>query len=156
MGDAPETADSHPHGARTRAFRSDRTVVSFPHAGRYKLWAQFRVAGQVEGRACSCCVWTRSTCASQIAHPEVAPAGAIHISVTAAGYEPARVEVPKDTPVKLWFTRTGEPNCGSQVVIPSLNLKRDLPLDGSVLVELPAQPSGEIRFTCGMNMLRGM
>jgi hypothetical protein len=158
MGDAPE-AVVHTHGVSSApagfAPSELRTVVSFPHAGLYKLWAQFQVAGRVEVLP----FVLRVDAAPARAKPPLAeapPPGAIHISVTAAGYAPARVDVPKDAPVKLWFTRTGQPNCGSQVVFPSLNLKRDLPLGGSVLVELPAQPSGELRFTCGMKMFHGM
>lgn len=158
MGAVPETA-AHTHGAGSApvgpAPSELRTLVSFPHPGVYKLWAQFQAAGQVEAIPFVLRV-DAAPAPAKPAAAEAPPPGAIHISVTASGYEPARVEVPKNKPVELWFTRSGEPNCGSQVVIPALNLKRDLPLGGSALIELPPQPSGELRFNCGMNMLRGM
>ena len=39
--------------------------------------------------------------------------------------------------------------------IPSLKINRDLPLNQPVSVEIPAQPEGEIKFTCGMDMMEG-
>lgn len=158
MGAVPETA-AHTHGAGSApigpAPSELRTIVSFPQAGLYKLWAQFQVSGQVEVVPFLLRVDAAPTPLKRVTM-ETPPPGAIHISVTASGYEPARVEVPKNEPVYLWFTRTGEPNCGSQIVIPALNLKRDLPLGGSILVTLPPRPAGELRFNCGMNMFRGM
>ena len=154
MGDAPETA-VHTHALGPSAPAELHTVVSFPHAGVYKLWAQFQVDGKVEATPFVLHVDppAEPVHVTRAAEP---PAGAIRVNVTTSGFEPARIEVAKDAPVQLWFTRTGEPNCGRQVVFPALHLTRDLPLGGTVLVELPPQSSGELRFSCGMNMYRGM
>jgi plastocyanin domain-containing protein len=40
-------------------------------------------------------------------------------------------------------------------VFPSLGIARDLPLGTTTIIELPAQPAGELRFTCGMGMYKG-
>ena len=153
LGDAPEPL-VHTHGVVTGAPPAElRTVVSFPKAGLYKLWAQFQVAGHVETVPFVLHV-------QEAIHKEVAaalaPKDAIHIRITTGGYEPARIEMKGGAPVKLWFTRTGEPNCGAKVVFPALGITREIPLGGSALVEIAAPPEGEIRFSCGMGMYRGM
>jgi hypothetical protein len=132
--------------------------VSFTKAGLYKLWAQFQVAGRVE--TVPFVLHVQEAMAKPappaVAPPAIAPKDAIHIQITSAGYEPARIEAGSGKPLRLWFTRTGEPNCGAKVIFPALGITRDVPLGGSTLVEIPAPPSGEIRFTCGMGMNRGM
>ena len=76
------------------------------------------------------------------------------IMVDASGYHPASVEVQAGAPTVLVFTRTSDEGCGQQLVFPDLGIQKDLPLDTAV--EVPLTPErGEIRFTCGMNMLRG-
>ena len=129
-------------------------MVSFPQPGMYKLWAQFQVAGRVE--TIPFVLRVEAALPKNAPVESLAPKGAIAIHVTTGGYEPARIEAAGGAPLKLWFTRTGEPNCGSQVVFPALGIRREIPLGGSTLVEIPAPRSGEIRFTCGMGMYRGM
>jgi plastocyanin domain-containing protein len=59
------------------------------------------------------------------------------------------------TPVRLTFVRTTDKTCATEVVFPSLNIRRPLPLNQPVAVEFTPKVSGEIGFVCGMNMLRG-
>src|SRR5262249_23772207 len=84
------------------------------------------------------------------------PPDAMQIRVSHAGFEPASLNIPAGQALKVAFTRDSGPNCGSEVVFPSLAIRRPLPLGATVVVELPAQPAGEIRFGCGMGMYRGM
>jgi hypothetical protein len=84
------------------------------------------------------------------------PVNAVRIRVTQRGYEPAIVEIPAGTGVTLAFTRESSPNCGSEVVFPALGIRKALPLGQTVLVNLPAQSAGEIGFSCGVGMYRGM
>ena len=84
------------------------------------------------------------------------PAGALRVRVTQHGYEPAKLELPANQSVTLAFTRESASGCGGEVVFPSLKIRKALPLGEAVLVDLPPQPIGEIRFSCGMGMLRGM
>ena len=76
--------------------------------------------------------------------------------VSAKGFEPAKLTIPAGRAVTLAITRENEPNCGGQVVFPDLGIKRNLPPGSTVLIELPAQAAGEYRFSCGMNMYRGL
>ena len=84
------------------------------------------------------------------------PPGTLRVRVTQYGYEPAMLEFPANQPVTLAFTRDSPSGCGAEVVFPSLSIRKVLPLGETVLVSLPPQPTGEIRFSCGMGMLRGM
>jgi len=82
------------------------------------------------------------------------PDGRVMVSVGAEGYTPATVHAPAGRPLTLVFTRTSDEGCGQQVVFPSLNIRRDLPLNQPVEV-LVTPTVGSLAFTCGMNMLHG-
>lgn len=79
----------------------------------------------------------------------------IAITVDADGYEPARATAPAGQPVRVVFTRTSDEGCGQQLVIPDLDIRRDLPLNQAVAVDLTMPASGTLRFTCGMDMYEG-
>src|SRR4029450_1942766 len=77
------------------------------------------------------------------------------VVVSEKGYEPAKVTLRAGTPARITFVRTTDKTCGTEVVFPSLNIKRALPLNEPVAIEFtPARP-GDIAFACGMNMLHG-
>jgi len=77
------------------------------------------------------------------------------VIVTEQGYEPAKVTLRAGTPARITFVRTTDKTCGTEVVFPSLNIKRALPLNQPIVIEFtPAKP-GDIAFDCGMNMLHG-
>lgn len=71
------------------------------------------------------------------------------------GYSPETVRAPAGAALTLVFTRNTDESCGQQLVFPTLNLRRDLPLNQPVEVAVNVPASGELRFTCGMNMYRG-
>ena len=71
------------------------------------------------------------------------------------GYEPGRVSLRAGTPAKITFVRTTDKTCGTEVLFPSLNIKRALPLNEPVVIEFTPAKTGEIAFACGMNMLHG-
>jgi plastocyanin domain-containing protein len=80
----------------------------------------------------------------------------IEISVTVKGFEPARVEVVKDQPLQLVVTRKTDQTCAKQILIPDANIKADLPLDKPVTFSFTPKRSGELKYTCGMNMITGV
>lgn len=88
---------------------------------------------------------------------EVADPGAqnVKIVVTAQGFEPAQVTLRAGVPARLTFVRTTDKTCGTEVAIPSLNIKRALPLDEPVVIGFTPDTPGNIAFACGMNMLHG-
>jgi membrane fusion protein, heavy metal efflux system len=78
------------------------------------------------------------------------------IVVNEQGYEPAKVTLRAGVPARLTFVRTTDKTSGTEVVFPSLKIKKALPLNEPVLVEFTPQKSGDIAFACGMNMLHGL
>jgi len=79
----------------------------------------------------------------------------VEIKVTGHAFEPASVAVSAGRPVRLRFTRVTAQTCATEVVVPSAKIRRALPLDQPIDIDLPAQPKGELAFVCGMDMLRG-
>jgi hypothetical protein len=79
----------------------------------------------------------------------------VKIAVTAQGFEPAKVTLRAGVPVRLVFTRTTDKTCATEVVFPSLGVKRALPFDEAVTIEFTPDKTGDIAFACGMNMLKG-
>lgn len=87
--------------------------------------------------------------------PSGAAASEIRIQVGAHGYEPAEAQAPANSSVRLVFTRTSDEGCGQQLVFPSLGVRKDLPLNQPVSVDVTMPASGSVAFTCGMDMYRG-
>lgn len=76
------------------------------------------------------------------------------VTITAQGFEPATVSLRAGSPARVTFLRTTDNTCAKEVVIPSLGIRRVLPLDTAVEVEFTPK-AGQLEFACGMNMLRG-
>lgn len=77
------------------------------------------------------------------------------ITVGEQGYDPSQVTVRAGVPARLTFVRMTDKTCGTAVVFPSLNIRRELPLNQPVEIEFTPQKTGNVEFVCGMNMLRG-
>jgi RND family efflux transporter MFP subunit len=78
------------------------------------------------------------------------------IEITAAGYSPPSISIPSGKPLKLTFIRRDDKTCGTEVIFPDLGIRKALPLNQPVTIDIPAQPAGkELNFTCPMNMLNG-
>ena len=82
------------------------------------------------------------------------PTPGVRIVVGEKGFDPARVSVRAGVPVKVTFVRTTDKTCATEILIPSLKIRRALPLDQPVVIDVTPQ-KGALEFTCGMNMLRG-
>ena len=87
-------------------------------------------------------------------HPMAVP-GKVTVRITDDGFEPASVSVTSGVPLELTFLRVSDKTCGTEVVIPGLSIRRDLPLNVPVTVTFTPDTAGEIIYSCGMNMLRG-
>jgi plastocyanin domain-containing protein len=72
------------------------------------------------------------------------------------GYKPGRIVIPEGERVRLKFVRKDYSPCTREVVFASLGIRRELPTNVPVVIELPAQSPGEIPFACGMNMVKGV
>jgi cobalt-zinc-cadmium efflux system membrane fusion protein len=96
-----------------------------------------------------------ATSASPTAGRSSEAAQTVKVVVSEQGYEPAKVTFRAGTPARITFVRTTDKTCGTEVVFPSLNIKRALPLNEPVVIEFTPAKSGDIAFACGMNMLHG-
>ncbi|HTN90376.1 MAG TPA: cupredoxin domain-containing protein [Sorangium sp.] len=76
--------------------------------------------------------------------------------VVDGGYKPSRIVVAEGERVRLKLIRRDYSPCSREIVFASLNIRRELPTDVPVVIDLPALSPGEVEFKCGMNMLRGV
>ena len=81
----------------------------------------------------------------------------IPITVTSAGFEPAKVTVPMGVPTTLVFTRTADDTCAKAVVIDTGagKIERDLPLGEPVEIAATFPKAGDLQYQCGMSMVTG-
>ncbi len=79
----------------------------------------------------------------------------IDVIVTKNGYAPDKIDVAANEDVTLVFTRTEDTECGAEVMIPSMNVKKPLPLNEPVAIAFKADKPGEVGFACGMDMMKG-
>lgn len=77
----------------------------------------------------------------------------VEMSVTESGFQPNKVDVTPEVPITLKITRKTDNTCSTSIQIPSLKIKRDLPLNKPIEIQLGKLSKGEIRFGCGMNMM---
>ncbi len=123
--------------------------TNFSRAGTYRLWAQFQVAGRPVVAPFTVEVEPAITKVSPVAPPPEA----VRLRVDDKGFTPPRLET--SGAVTLAVERANTPNCGSQIVFPSLGITRNLPVGETTLIELPPF-KGEVAFACGMGMYRGV
>ena len=77
-----------------------------------------------------------------------------HVTVD-RGYWPAVIHARAGEPLRLVFHRYDGSECAERVVFSNPRLERHLCLAGATVVDLPAQPAGQVRFTCGMGRYLG-
>jgi plastocyanin domain-containing protein len=95
---------------------------------------------------------------SQPSHAESTSQAAvreIEVVVDGGAYKPHRIEVHEGENVRLKFVRKEYNSCTKEVVFPQLIIRRELPPNKPVLIDLGVLKAGEYEFKCGMNMVRG-
>jgi len=70
------------------------------------------------------------------------------------GFEPARLTLRAGVPARVTFVRTADTACAEEIVFPSLQVKRALPLNRPVIIEFTPS-KGDMAFACGMGMFSG-
>lgn len=71
------------------------------------------------------------------------------------GYAPEVIEIPKGQTTKLVFTRRDPSSCLEEVVLGDFKVRKFLPMNQPVEIEINPQKIGEFTFSCGMNMFHG-
>jgi Cupredoxin-like domain len=92
---------------------------------------------------------------SDEAATRVEAGGRVEVEVDGQGYHPAEIQAPANAEITLAFKRVDEQNCGEELVIESLAIKKDLPVGKVVEVAITTPATGEVGFACGMNMYKG-
>lgn len=85
---------------------------------------------------------------------EVAVSDSVEITVD-GGYSPEVISLQKGKTVKLNFTRKDPSSCLEEVVLGDFHIRKHLPLNQTVSVEITPQKSGEFGYSCGMGMFHG-
>jgi plastocyanin domain-containing protein len=71
------------------------------------------------------------------------------------GYSPEVISIDKNKTTKLNFTRTDPTTCLEEVVLGDFKVRKQLPLNQKVVIEINPKKSGEFVYTCGMGMYHG-
>lgn len=79
----------------------------------------------------------------------------IDVIVTEKGFEPSSIDVKANQPVILKVTRKTDSTCATEIQIPSRKVKKELPLNETVSIDLGKVKEGDLSFACGMNMIKG-
>lgn len=75
--------------------------------------------------------------------------------IVEGGYTPEVISVPKGKTTKLNFLRKDPSSCLEEVVLGDFKVRKYLPLNQKVTIEITPQKEGEYIFSCGMNMFHG-
>lgn len=75
--------------------------------------------------------------------------------VVEGGYSPEVISIPKGQTTKLNFIRKDPTDCLEEVILGDFKIRRHLPLNQEVTVEITPEKEGEYRYSCGMNMYHG-
>lgn len=71
------------------------------------------------------------------------------------GYTPNTIIIPFNKSTIINFYRKDSSSCLEEVVIPDFKIRKFLPLNQKVTIELTPKQKGEFRYSCGMNMYHG-
>ena len=80
----------------------------------------------------------------------------VRITVTKNGYEPFRIQAKAGKPLTLVVTRTTDETCATEIVIPEAEISQDLPLNQAVTITFTPKKTGQLRYSCAMNMFQGV
>ncbi len=75
--------------------------------------------------------------------------------VVEGGYSPNVISIPKGKPTKITFIRRDPSSCLEEFILPDFKIKKYLPLNEKVQVDITPTKIGEFPFHCGMNMFHG-
>lgn len=75
--------------------------------------------------------------------------------VVDGGYTPEVITIPKGKTTTLNFIRKDPSACLEEVVIGDFKIRKFLPLNKKVSIDVKPEQAGEISFGCGMGMFHG-
>lgn len=150
----PMSPDANHSHSETPSNATVSAHITFPKAGLYKLFAQFKRNDKVITVPFAVDVKGDKNANEQGNLMDV-PKDAYRVTVSKEGFTPSEIKITKNSYKQLAFVRLDAENCAEEVVFKSLNITKKLPLGEIVLVDLPKDFTGKLEFTCGMNMYKG-
>lgn len=71
------------------------------------------------------------------------------------GYSPSTISVKNKKTTTLNFTRSDPSTCLEEVVLPDFKIRKFLPLNKTVSIDVTPNKPGTYEIVCGMNMFHG-
>lgn len=71
------------------------------------------------------------------------------------GYSPNTISILQGKTTKINFFRKDPSSCLEEVVLSDFKIKKFLPLNKKVSIEIKPEKTGEFQFECGMNIFHG-
>lgn len=71
------------------------------------------------------------------------------------GYSPEIISIEKGKTTVLNFIRKDPSSCLEEVVLSDFGIRKKLPLNEKIAIEITPQKKGEFTYSCGMNMFHG-
>lgn len=71
------------------------------------------------------------------------------------GYNPEVISIPINQTTKLNFIRKDPTDCLEEIVLGDFKIRKTLPLNQKVSIEITPKKTGEFMYSCGMNMYHG-
>lgn len=75
--------------------------------------------------------------------------------IVKGGYQPETISIKRGRTTRLNFLRKDSSSCLEDVVLGDFKIKKFLPLNKKVTIEISPQKAGQYNFTCGMGMFHG-
>lgn len=85
---------------------------------------------------------------------EISVSDSVDIMVE-GGYTPEVISIPKDKTTRLNFIRKDPNSCLEEVVLGDFRIRKHLPLNQKVTIEITPKQTGEFTYSCGMGMYQG-
>lgn len=86
--------------------------------------------------------------------PPPAQAGEIRVTADSKGFSPNAITLKKGGPGTITFVRTAENTCATEVEFKELSMKKELPLNQPVAIQIPTGEAKTYNFACGMGMYK--
>lgn len=75
--------------------------------------------------------------------------------VVDGGYVPEVISIPQGKTTTLNFTRRDPSSCLEEVVLSDFKVRKTLPLNKTIPIQITPQVKGDFVYSCGMNMFHG-
>ncbi len=71
------------------------------------------------------------------------------------GYTPSKIIIPQNKTTTINFTREDSNSCLEEVVLSDFKIRKYLPINKTVSIQINPSKKGDFNFSCGMGMFHG-